>query len=334
MPAASAAAALAALLLAPGDPTLVLRLQDPRITESSGLTVSARHDGVLWTHNDGGSVALVMAVDRTGRTVATVRLRGIDPYDPEALAPGRDPQGRPALFLGDIGDNSYRRPDVSVFRFTEPSRLRDQTVTATWFKLTYPDGPHDAEALLVHPGDNRIWVATKDVFGGGLYQAPAQLRTDRPNPLTRIGDVPGLVTDGAFLPDGRFVLRTYLAAYLYAAPGRLLGREILPEQQQGESVAVDGSRLLVGSEGRDSPVYAVAIPSPTTPSTTSPTASPTPTAGPSRPVGAGRDRGRSAAQRAFDRYGPLGAGLAVTAAVLTAGVALLRRHRAAPPRRQ
>lgn len=328
MPAASAAATLAAaLLLAPTGPTLVLHLQDPRITESSGLTVSARHPGVLWTHNDGGSVALVMAVDRTGRTVATVQLRGIDPYDPEALAPGRDPQGRPALFLGDIGDNSRRRPDVSVFRFPEPGRLRDQTVTATWFKLTYPDGPHDAEALLVRPRDGRIWVATKDVFGGGLYEAPARLRTDRPNPLTRIGDVPGLVTDGAFLPDGRFVLRTYTAAYLYSAPGRLLGQEILPEQQQGESLAVDGSRLLVGSEGNDSPVYAVPIPASTASPTAAPSGSPTPTAAPSRPTGGARER--SSARSTFDHYGLL-AGLAATAAVLTAAVALLRQRRRRP----
>src|SRR5512139_2545167 len=104
MPAPSAVALVAAALLLPGDPTLVLRLHDPPITESSGLAASSRHPGVLWTHNDGGAAAEVMAVGRTGRTVATVRLRGIDPYDPEAIAPGRDPAGRPALFLGDIGD--------------------------------------------------------------------------------------------------------------------------------------------------------------------------------------------------------------------------------------
>jgi hypothetical protein len=228
--------------------------------ESSGLAVSQLHDGVLWSHPDGGDVAEVMAVDGRGRTVATVRLRGVDPYDPEALAPGRTAGGRPALFLGDIGDNRARRADISVFRFIEPRRLVDQTVARTWWKFTYPNGPQDAEALLVDPRDGRIWIATKDVFGGGLYRAPQRLRTDRVNTLERVGDVPGLVTDGAFLPDGRFVLRTYTTAYLYDEPNRLSARSALPDQPQGESLAVDGDRLLVGSEGRKSAVYSVPLP--------------------------------------------------------------------------
>ena len=214
----------------------------------------------MWSHPDGGDAAEVMAVDGRGRTVATVRLRGVDPYDPEALAPGSTSDGRPALFLGDIGDNRARRPDISVFRFAEPRRLADQTVARTWWQLAYPDGPKDAEALLVDPRDGRIWIATKDVFGGGLYRAPRRLRTDRVNRLERIGDVPGLVTDGAFLPDGRFVLRSYTLAYLYDAPNRLSARSLLPDQPQGESVAVDGDRLLVGSEGRKSAVYSVPLP--------------------------------------------------------------------------
>jgi hypothetical protein len=263
MPTASVAAALISLAVATGaatDPTMLFRLQDPALEESSGLAVSQRHDGVVWSHPDGGDVAEVMAVDGRGRTVATVRLRGVDPYDPEALAPGRTSDGRPALFLGDIGDNRARRPDISVFRFAEPRQLVDQTVARTWWRLAYPDGPKDAEALLVDPSDGRIWVATKDVFGGGLYRAPRRLRTDRFNMLERVGDVPGLVTDGAFLPDGRFVLRTYTTAYLYDGPNRLSARSALPDQPQGESLAADGDRLLVGSEGRKSAVYSVPLP--------------------------------------------------------------------------
>ena len=94
--AASAVAAVAGLLLATAPaPHVVLTLQDPSITESSGLAVSARHPGVLWTHNDGGSSAQVVAVDRRGESVARVTLAGVDPYDPESLAPGVDGTGRP-----------------------------------------------------------------------------------------------------------------------------------------------------------------------------------------------------------------------------------------------
>jgi hypothetical protein len=289
--AASAVAAVAGLVLAatPAPPQVVMTLQDPTLLESSGLAVSATHPGVLWTHNDGGSVAQVLAVDRHGSTVATVTLAGIDPYDPEALAPGTDGQGRPALFLGDLGDNRRSRPDVSVFRFREPTRLADATVPARWYRFTYPDGPHDAEALLVDP-DGRILVATKAISGAALYQAPLKPVTQAQgtNVLTRLADVPALVTDGAYLPDGRFVLRTYTSVYVYDRPGHEVASAPLPSQPQGESVAADGDRLLVGSEGARSTVLAVPVPGDPSPATsTSSTAAasspaPSPTASASR----------------------------------------------------
>lgn len=258
----SLAVVLLGVSLTATGPTPLLRLQDPALLESSGLAVSALHDEVLWTHADGGQAAEVRAVDRAGETVATVTLAGIDPYDPEALAPGLDDAGKPALFLGDLGDNTRTRLDVSVFRFAEPGTLQDQTVEATWFKFTYPDGPHDAEALLVHPRTGRVLIATKQLAGGGLYEAPADLVTadEGSNRLTRVADVPGWVTDGAYLPDGRFALRTYAAVLVYDRPGHRVGAASLPVQPQGESLAVDGERLLVGSEGQRSAIYDVPVP--------------------------------------------------------------------------
>jgi len=272
----------------PAQPTLVFRLQDPSLNESSGLAVSQRDPDVVWTHNDGGTVAQVLALDRRGRTTGIVTLRGIDPFDPEALAPGVDDDGRPLLFLGDIGDNRAVRSEVSVFRFREPRRVATSTVDADWFRFRYPDGPHDAEALLVDPRDNRLWIATKDFLRGGLYRAPRRLSASRPNALVRVADVPGLITDGAFLPDGRFVLRSYASAYVYGAPGELSADAELPAQEQGESLAVDGAELLVGSEGVNAAVYAVPVPEaprddvPSTSSATPPvTASASPSSVPS-----------------------------------------------------
>lgn len=258
----SASAAVLAVLVAASGATPLLTIEDPAVTESSGLVRSVRHPTLLWTHNDGGEVADIYGVDPRGRTVARLRLRGIDPYDPEALARGRDGAGRPALFLGDIGDNDERRPDVSVFRVTEPAALGRQTVDATWFRFRYPDGAHDAEALLVDPRDGRLWVATKSLGVGGLYRAPERLveQSAGTNELTRVADVPPLVTDGTFLAGGRFVLRTYTSVYVYDRPGAFREQIAIPIQEQGESVALDGSRLLIGSEGRRSPVLAVRLP--------------------------------------------------------------------------
>ncbi|HEV3505059.1 MAG TPA: hypothetical protein VG637_07230, partial [Actinomycetes bacterium] len=266
------AAALAAALLCLALPAsaqetegaeVALRLQDPRIYESSGLALSRRHQAVLWTHNDSGDDPRLYAVGAEGRTVATLTLAGVDARDWEALAAGRDDRGQPALFVGDIGDNQGLWPDVSVYRVPEPARLGDTTVPAVRYRLRYPDGAHNAEALLVNPRSNRLYVATKDVAGGGLYRAPARLRPDQVQTLRQVARVPPVVTDGAFTPDGRgFVLRDYQAAHLYRTGGRRAGSFELPLQFQGESitVAADGRSVLAGSEGPESEVWRVPIP--------------------------------------------------------------------------
>jgi hypothetical protein len=243
-------------------PVVAVRLEDPRIEESSGLALSRRHPAVLWTHNDSGGAAELYAVGSDGRVRATLRLAGVAARDWEGMAAGRDDAGLPALFVGDIGDNQSLWPEVSVYRVTEPERLGDATVAARRFRLRYPDGSRDAEALLVDAG-NRLYVASKEPAGGGLYRAPARLRSDRVNLLRRVAQVPPVVTDGAFSPDGRgFVLRDYQSAYMYAAPGRRLGTVELPLQPQGESitVAADGRSVLAGSEGLASDVWRVPLP--------------------------------------------------------------------------
>jgi hypothetical protein len=93
---------------------VLLRIDDPRVVESSGLVASRRHAGVLWTHNDSGDAARLFAIGRDGRVLATLRLAGVQARDWEAMAVGRDDRGAPALFVGDIGDNQGVWPSVSV----------------------------------------------------------------------------------------------------------------------------------------------------------------------------------------------------------------------------
>jgi hypothetical protein len=266
------------------DPEVALRIGDPRIVESSGLAVSRRHPGVLWTHNDSGDLARVFAIGLDGRVLATLRLAGVEARDWEAMAVGRDGRGQPALFVGDIGDNQNLWPSVTVYRVAEPARLGDATVPVERFRFRYADGPRDAEALLVDPRGNRLYVATKDLAAGALYQAPAELRTDRVNVLRRVAAAPALVTDGAFAPDGRtFVLRDYQEAHVYAAPGRRLARFPLPPQPQGESVtfSADGGDVLAGSEGPGSEIWRVPVPTSARPRP-APATRP-PAAGPAQP---------------------------------------------------
>ncbi len=157
----------------------------------------------------------------------------------------------------------------------------------TQYDLAYPDGPRDAEALLVDPVTGQLFVVSKRVQGAAVYAAPKELSADHVNRLTKVAKAPALVTDGSFALDGRLVIRDYLRAYVSAGVGQDSERLGLPLQPQGESITWtrDSASVLVGSEGEDSAVWRVPVPaadeassSPTAPAP-SPTSAPGPTAG-------------------------------------------------------
>lgn len=269
-PAGLAAATLLLLLgaafpaaAADGEPDRDFTIEDPRITESSGLAASRLHPGVYWTHNDSDDGPYVFAVDsRTGKTVATVTMRGVgEPRDVEAISVGPDGD----IYVGDIGDNlDGTWSHVWIYRFPEPKTLRDVTVTATQYDVEYADGARNAESMMVHPKTGRVYIASKSEGGGGLYEGPEKLTAGSTNTFRPVGDVPW-VTDGAFSPDGgSLVLRSYFSARVYDFEDGRLGESravAAPFQRQAESVTytADGSALMFGTEGVRSGVVRVEV---------------------------------------------------------------------------
>lgn len=267
------ALALAALLIPATSPTqaggvagqprggsvIQLRLHDDRIVESSGLTLSSRHQQVLLTHNDSGDSARVFAVGRRGGTLAVWTLPDAVARDWEDIAVGR----RHTVWVADIGDNSRSRDTIQLYRFREPRRLSSRRVRSTTFRLDYRDGRHDAETLLVHPRTGRVLVVTKESGSAGFYAAPRRLHTGRVNHLRRVRSAPDVITAGDFShrAGSKVVLRNYGRAFLYrGVQGAVTSRD-LPPARQAESITW-GPRdhaLLTGSEGGDSPVWRVPV---------------------------------------------------------------------------
>jgi hypothetical protein len=273
--------AVVTVLIATTQAVLLANLDNPEIDESSGLAASRHNAGILWTHNDSGDGPFLYAIDRQGRALANFTVAGAEAVDWEDMAAGPDA----TLYVGDIGDNLRTRDDTAVYRVAEPevdpSRTDQtgETAPAVRLPFTYPDGPHDAESLLVDLA-GAIYVVTKEESGeAGVYQFPTPLTPDETAVLEKIATISltgafvfeRVVTGGAISPDGtRLVVRTYLAAFEWTiAPGQSLAdalagapRQIpLPLTRQGESItySADGPTLLMTSEGVPCPLYEVPV---------------------------------------------------------------------------
>jgi len=290
-------------------------IDDPRVTESSGLARD-QQAGAYWTVNDSGDRGVAYGISPTGKALGTLNYRA-QPEDVEAVAVFED-----RLYLADIGDNNEERDFVTVYYFDNP-RASGLTVSYRAWDFAYPDGPHDAETLLVND-KGRLYIVTKGVEGG-VYIAPPEPSREGVNQLRRVGEAPAMVTDGTFLPGGKQIalLTPGSVEVVDADKYREVASAELPKLRQPESmtVSLDDESLLVGSEGKNSKVYALGIPGAATPSP-SPTASPTAATDPGDvpeddPATANTGRSRAGTMLAL--------GLAAVVAIVAGGVVALVR---------
>jgi len=261
-------------------------ITDPEIDELSGLVTLPGGDLLVVEDSapepGPGSTSILMYRMDTGCAVqGDVAEFDQDPRDIEDLA-FRDN----TVWFADIGDNGLSRANIALIAVTyDPAQPQSERGAPEVFRLAYPDGPHDAEALLLAP-DGTPHVVTKDLAGrSAVYRPTAALDPAAEVPMERVADLefamtgtPGgpigragqvLVTGGAVAADGTYVaLRTYTDAYVWTlsdsdVAGALQADPIaviaLPDAPQGEAIsfAADSRSLLLGSEGVNSVITVV-----------------------------------------------------------------------------
>jgi hypothetical protein len=149
--------------------------------------------------------------------------------------------------------------EVSLYGLPTAAVGGDREGLYTAYTLVYPDGPHDASALLVNP-DGQIFLVTTGPVGG-LYAVPRDFTADAPVPLERVGQLPGGVTDGLFLSDRLIALRTDDTVIVIDASTLEEVRQG-PIEQPGQSLTLglDGTELMAARDGQPVTVAAVPVP--------------------------------------------------------------------------
>jgi len=160
----------------PGDSFTVIsaqttgNLQNPELTEVSGLALSTRQSNTLWAINDSGNAAKLFAFNHKGESLGSWKVNA-ENRDWEDLSSAWI-NGESYLFIADIGDNLRIKDEHKVIVITEP--VLDNNPGAPLepihtIRFRYPGKTHNAEALAVD-GES-MYVLTKEPLLNGERQA-------------------------------------------------------------------------------------------------------------------------------------------------------------------
>lgn len=267
-------------------PIVTGKLESDDLKEASGIAESKCQPGVFWTHNDSEDEPVIYAIDSKGADLGGWRVEGAVNQDWEDIAAFKDKGGKCYVVIGDIGNNELDRERLDIYQVEEPKvgvppsggAKKEQNRIDAVQKLSfrYPDGRHNAEALLVHPETGIITVLTKAENGpSGVFRVAPTFGSE--NLIAeRVADVAvpaipnGVITGGDISADGRrVILCDYFAGYEFTLP---VGAEDfdqiwkqkpvrvdLGKREIGEGVAYadDGKYIISISEKRHTPVNIV-----------------------------------------------------------------------------
>lgn len=251
------------------------------LSELSGMVASRSYPGMLWTANDQRGTDTIYLINEQADFAGSVVLFGSQLLDTEDLAVGpRAGMNGTFVFVGDIGDNVASRADVLVYTFAE-SFAQNASVDEPvflgpfdydYFVLTYPDGPRDAESMVVDPLTGDLLIVTKEVTESRIYRAPAAKLIHSETVTLEYMGLAELHEPSAadISPDGlEILLRNEDKALVYVRhadesvaqalqrPGQaapVIGRPVEPN---GETIAYDANNrgYFTISEGFDSLLY-------------------------------------------------------------------------------
>lgn len=250
--------------------TIETPINQPLLSEASGLVVSRNRPELLWSHNDSGHPNRLFLLNEAGQEFGYFSITGAGSRDYEDICIGPGPiEGVNYIYLGDLGDNHAQYAYIVIYRFPEPdlSNVQPGGIYAIdqnqveRFEFTYPNGPRDAETLMIDPLTQDLFIVTKRDFRSLIYKTPQPLVSGTRSELTLLAQLPfnGIVAGDIQADGSRIVLKDFSKLYAWE---RLPEESIIDAMKrqpqhlpydlepQGESIAIhpNGERYYTISE--------------------------------------------------------------------------------------
>ncbi len=197
----------------------IAKLLTPAILdEASGIADSKANPGYLWVQQDSGNPNDIALLSQDGSLLKKISIKTAVNRDWEDLATGMGPvAGNQYIYVADIGDNALVASQYFIYRFMEPASAVDTVFNYDKITFQYPDGAHDAEAILVENSSKDIYIITKQDSPSRIYKIPYPQNTGAINTAILVGSLSfGGVTGSAISADGKEILvRTYNSVFYW-----------------------------------------------------------------------------------------------------------------------
>jgi len=207
------------------------------IDEASGIADSKANPGYLWVEEDSGNPNDIFLLSDSGQVFKKINIRSSINRDWEDIALAKGPvAGINYLYLADIGDNNESAYQYTIYRFPEPLASVDTVVAYDSIKFKYPDGSHDAEALLIDDAGN-IYVITKRSTVSTIYKISYPQSLTALNTAIKVGELPfSGVVSAAMSPTGdELLVKTYTSIYYW----KKAANETIELALQKNSISLD-----------------------------------------------------------------------------------------------
>jgi hypothetical protein len=190
-------------------PISVGKIKNPALDEVSGMAFSFKNKGGIYVHNDSGGGPYVYIIDSLGNDLGMIVLPGVINRDWEEMAIGPSADSNtPYIYMADIGDNNGEYTDIKLHRFLEPDNINGQfSIKAESFSLKYPDGPKDAETLLIDPILKEIFIISKRGKMNDIYKISIKDLENGVKILEKVGNISiSMLVGGDISVDGKQIL--------------------------------------------------------------------------------------------------------------------------------